>query len=997
MTAPLDFQTIIFTLQRFWADQGCLIWQPYYTQVGAGTMNPATFLRVLGPEPWRVAYVEPSVRPDDGRYGMNPNRLQQHYQFQVILKPDPGNPQELYLRSLEALGIDPLQHDIRFVEDNWESPALGAWGLGWEVWLDGQEITQFTYFQQSGGRPLDVVSVELTYGLERIAMALQKVRNFKDIQWTPQRTYGDVNLAGEQEHSTYYFEVADINNLRNMYALFEQEALKALEKGLVLPAYDYVVKCSHTFNILDTRGAVGVTERQAFFGKMRDLSRKVSDAYIQQRQQLEFPWLVKQDNASLPQPAEVLSPMGETEDFLLEIGTEELPAADLRSAIDQLDGLAQQLLSNARLAYQSYSVSGTPRRLVLQVKNLQTAQTDRVSEVKGPPAERAFDAAGIPTKAAEGFAKGKGIPVDQLQVKQVDGGSYAVATITEKGRSSIEVLSHALPDLLAAIRFNKPMRWNESGIAFSRPIRWLVALHGANVVPFNYAGLPSDRLTRGLRFLPPQSFALQTPSDHPCFMQSQGIILEEEPRKQAILEQATALAAGVNGKIKDDPALLEEITQLVERPTAMLGHFDPSYLDSLPSDVLIAVMKKHQRYFPLIDASGKLMPHFIIVRNGDDQFEETVVDGNLQVILARFADAAFFIREDLTKKLPDFVPSLASLTFQKDLGSMLDKTHRIESLVPFLAQVLNLDQPARDITIRAAGLCKADLATNMVVEMTSLQGIMGRHYAIASGEPAPVADAIFEHYLPRSADDVQPSSLPGLVVGIADRLDSLAGLFSVGLAPTGTRDPFAQRRAALGLVQNLISWDLDFDLDKALKQAGTYLPAQLSEEARKACLDFIINRLRGVLLDQNYRYDVVDSVIAVQGANPAGVKREADALSDWVARSDWSDILPAYSRCVRITRDIQQTFPIIPSVFQESQEIALFDALTIAERKISNPQNIASCLHAFLPMIPVINEFFDTILVMAEDPSLRENRLGLLQRIAALIKSAADLSYLEGF
>ena len=302
MEKPLDFQSIILTLQHFWADQGCLIWQPYYTQMGAGTYNPATFLRVLGPEPWKVGYVEPSIRPDDARYGENPNRMQLHYQFQVILKPDPGNPQELYLQSLQALGIDPRQHDIRFVEDNWESPALGAWGLGWEVWLDGQEITQYTYFQQAGGEPLDPVSVELTYGLERIAIALQRVDSFRDIRWNPDFTDGEVNLQAEQEHSAYYFEVADIDRLRQMYDLYEAEARACLARGLVLPSYDYLLKCTHTFNVLDARGVVGVTERQAFFGRMRDLARRVAMAYLEQRQSLEYPWLKESPAEKLPAP-----------------------------------------------------------------------------------------------------------------------------------------------------------------------------------------------------------------------------------------------------------------------------------------------------------------------------------------------------------------------------------------------------------------------------------------------------------------------------------------------------------------------------------------------------------------------------------------------------------------------------------------------------------------------------------------------------------------------
>lgn len=254
MTEALDFQSLIMALEKFWADNGCLIWQPYHTEVGAGTMNPATSLRVLGPEHWSVGYVEPSIRPDDGRYGENPNRFYQHTQYQVILKPDPGNPQELYLKSLEALGIDPELNDIRFVEDNWKSPALGAWGLGWEVWLNGLEITQFTYFQQSGGQSLDPVSVELTYGLERIAMALQGVRDFKNIRWNENYSYGDVQLQSEQQFSKYAFELADVDNMREMYRLYEEEAKRCLEAGQVLPAHDYVLKCSHTFNLLDTRG-----------------------------------------------------------------------------------------------------------------------------------------------------------------------------------------------------------------------------------------------------------------------------------------------------------------------------------------------------------------------------------------------------------------------------------------------------------------------------------------------------------------------------------------------------------------------------------------------------------------------------------------------------------------------------------------------------------------------------------------------------------------------
>ncbi|KPL82456.1 hypothetical protein SE15_09895 [Thermanaerothrix daxensis] len=998
MRDPLDFQSIIMKLQQFWAEQGCLIWQPYYTQVGAGTMNPATFLRVLGPEPWNVAYVEPSIRPDDGRYGENPNRLQQHYQFQVILKPDPGNPQEIYLRSLEALGIDPREHDIRFVEDNWESPALGAWGLGWEVWLDGLEITQFTYFQQAGGMVLEPVSVEITYGLERIAMALQRVSNFRDIRWNAERTYGDVNLQGEREHSTYYFEVADVERLRQMFALFEAEAEAALARGLVLPAHDYVLKCSHTFNVLDTRGAVGVTERQVLFARMRDMARRVAEAYVAQRQALGFPWLKPTAQVSeAPAVREAPRSIPEQETLLIEIGTEELPPADLEAALAQLRQRVPALLDELHLPHGDVQVWGTPRRLVVWVEDLAGRQPDRELIIKGPPANRAFDAEGRPTAAAEGFARSKGVPVEALTVAEMDGGRYVVAHVRETGRPAVEVLAEVLPGVIADLRFERSMRWNSSGVAFSRPIRWLVALHGETVIPFTYAGLTSGRVTRGLRFAEPATFALSHPRDYRIFLERQGVVVEPEIRRARIAEQARTLIADVGGDPEHlDEAVLNEVTHLVEAPTALRGRFEDEYL-RLPEEVLVSVMKKHQRYFPVYTREGQLLPYFIAVRNGGKEGLDVVTDGNEQVIRARFADAAYFIREDLKHPLEYYLPRLSTLTFQAKLGSMLDKTHRIEVLVERLIPMVGLEAEDAAAVRRAAHLCKADLVTHMVVEMTSLQGVMGRYYALQSGEPRAVAEAIFEAYLPRFAGDRYPETPAGLVLGLADRLDTLMGLFAVGLAPTGTKDPFALRRAALGLVQNLIHWNLDFDLRQGLEAAAQGLPVPVSPEAKMECLEFIVGRLQNELLEQGYRYDVVAAVLAAQGHNPAATARGVRELSAWVSRSDWNTILPAYARCVRITRDQTERFAIDPARLVEPAEKHLLSALLQAEVTPRRPGSVEDFFQVFLPMIPVINRFFDEVLVMAEDAGLRANRLGLLQRIVALADGVADFSKLEGF
>ncbi len=997
MTQPLDFQSVIMTLQKFWAEQGCLIWQPYYTQVGAGTMNPATFLRVLGPEPWSVAYVEPSIRPDDGRYGQNPNRFQQHYQFQVILKPDPGNPQELYLKSLEALGIDPRQHDIRFVEDNWESPALGAWGLGWEVWLDGQEITQFTYFQQAGGLIVDPVAVEITYGLERITMPLQRAHHFRDMKWNDKITYGEINYQGEVEHSKYYFEIADVERQRQLYKIYEQEAEKALENGLVLPAHDYILKCSHTFNVLDTRGAIGVTERQVLFGKMRDLAHRTAEAYVEQRRQQEFPWLNEKDEKvsaakSVSKPVLPSKPAP----FLLEIGTEELPAADLEAAVSQLRERIPALLDELRLTHGKVTVEGTPRRLVAIVEELADRQQDRTTVVKGPPASRAFDENGVATRACEGFAQSKGVSVKDLEIREIDGGKYVVALVKEESRNTYEVLLEALPGLVGNIKFDKSMRWNETNVAFSRPIRWLLALLGNTPIPFEYAGLTASNSTRGLRFYEPAEIAVNSIEEYQAALTKQGIILDPDQRKRTVREQVKKLMVEVGAVDYVDEDLLDEVTQLVEAPTALRGSFAEEHL-KLPSEVLISVMKKHQRYFPVQTSEGNLLPYFIAVRNGDGKGIETVTDGNEQVIRARFADAAFFINEDLKSKLEDELGRLGTLTFQFKLGSMLDKSKRIEAMIPALCEYFGLSDDERKTAARAAKLCKADLVTHMVVEMTSLQGIMGRYYALHSGESKEVAEAIYEYYLPRFTGDALPASKVGLILGIADRLDTLAGLFAAGLAPTGTKDPFAQRRAALGLVQSLAGANLDFDLAEGLALASQNLPIPSDEKIRNACLDFIVGRLKNSLTDQGYRYDVVDAVLAEQHINPAGVMRAVKELSDWLTRANWTTALQAYARCVRITRDQKTLFPINVEAFREPSEKALYEEIERIEKAPRASGSVEELMEAFVPAIPVINRFFDSVLVMDEDPTVRANRLGLLQRVAGLTKGVADFSYLEGF
>jgi len=840
---------------------------------------------------------------------------------------------------------------------------------------------------------LDPVSVEITYGLERIAIALQRIKGFREIKWTESITYGDVNLQAEQEQSKYYFEVADVDRLRQLYALYEAEFKAALAAGLVLPAYDYVLKCSHTFNVLDTRGAIGVTERAGFFGKMRAMTKQAAELYVEQRKQLEYPLLPESASAEASEAksqktksgSSTLTASNKPETLVFEIGTEELPAADLDNVLAQLRDLAPKYLSEARLGNTSWQVYGTPRRLTLVVKELAPHQPEAERVVKGPGADRAFDQSGKPTPAAIGFAKKNNVPVESLETRD----NYVVAVIRETGKPAAEVLTELLPKLAAALKFEKTMRWNESGVSFSRPIRWFVALLGQTVITFDYAGVSSGRVSRGLRPYGSPDLNIESADTYLDTIRGHGILLDSTERSRAINMEVSQLAATVGGEALIQPELLAEVTNLVEKPQPLIGEFETEYL-ALPDEVLISVMKKHQRYFP-IQKDGKLLANFIAVRNGDDEHLDLVREGNEHVIRARFADANYFVREDIKQPLEAFRPKLQKLTFQVKLGSMLDKSERIYKLAGTLATMLGLDGNEKKDALRAAFLSKADLATQMVVEMTSLQGLMGREYARRSGENEAVAEALGEQY------QTVPHTKPGLVVALADRLDSLAGLFGAGLIPTGAKDPFGLRRAALGVVQPLIEHKLDFDLRVALRAAGAFQPIPLTEEVYGQILNFINGRLEVVLKDEGNRYDVVEAVLAERGYDPYQASKSVVELGRWVVKPQWPTVLPAYSRCVRITRDQKQQFEVHPNDFATEEERQLWAAYQESPTDLETVSSVDSFLNAFIPLIPAINAFFEEVMVMDENPRIRENRLGLLQKIAAMSKGVADLSKLEGF
>jgi glycyl-tRNA synthetase len=982
-------QDALLALTRYWTDRGCMIVQPFNTEVGAGTLNPATIMRVLGPEPWRVSYVEPSVRPDDSRYGENPNRLQTHTQFQVILKPEPGDPQELYLASLEAFGIDIHAHDIRFVEDNWANPATGSWGLGWEVWLDGLEITQYTYFQQAGGMSLDPVSVEITYGVERIIMALQNVSHFKDISYAPGISYGEAFGQAEYEMSRFYLDDADIDTQQRLFEDYAAEARRMLDARLPVPAYVHVLKCSHTFNILDARGAISTTERARAFARMRGLSREVSALWAARREELGHPLGL---TPALPAAAAPTSfpTVTEAAPLVFEIGTEELPPNEVtRSALALRDSLAGKL-SATRLAHGDIEVHATPRRLVALVDSVAPGEPDAERFVRGPRVSAAFDAEGAPTRAAQGFARGQGVEVTALERVALDGVEHVGVTKTDTGRGAVEVLSEVLGEIVAELRADKNMRWNDPKLSFSRPVRWLLALLGTEPVPVAASALASGRTTRVHRTASPPIVEVASAAGYVEFLAAHEITVSIADRRAAIVAAAQELAASVGGTIDVDgeSALLDEIANLVEEPNAILGGFASSYLE-LPSEILTTVMRKHQRYLPVRSASGELLPHFVAVANGSCD-ADAVRAGNEGVLRARYEDASFFWRADLKVPPATMKAELSRLAFEERLGSMADRAGRIAAVAADLGSVLSTSD--QGTLARAGALAKFDLGSQMVVELTSLAGVMAREYAIRAGEPDAVARALFDMERPRSAADAPPATLPGAVLALADRFDMLVGLFAVGAAPTGSSDPFGLRRAAAGVISILRAHPQLRVITPSrglavaagqVREQGIEVPMPVLDEVA----EFMTRRFEQQLLDAGHDHRHVAAVVALP---PATADETLAEIRRRVGDEDFAALVASLQRVRRIVpADTPASYD--PTRLTEPAETVLHQALVkVSESLGTGPHSLRDFVAAAGDLTAPINTFFDDVLVMAEDPDLRAARLGLLATIRDLAAPVLD-------
>jgi glycyl-tRNA synthetase beta chain len=691
--------------------------------------------------------------------------------------------------------------------------------------------------------------------------------------------------------------------------------------------------------------------------------------------------------------------MTSTRDLLFELGTEELPPTSLLSLSTALARNVEQGLEQAGLAYGTMQPYATPRRLALLITDLAGSQPDKVIEKRGPALKAAYTDDGIPTKAAEGFARGCGTTVDQLGTMSTEKGEWLSFKQEAKGAKTTALMPGILEKALLALPIPKKMCWGASPVEFVRPVHWLVLIYGSDVIETELLGLSSGRSTFGHRFHHPDTIELSRPDQYLRKLREEGKVLADFSERQSKLHrQALGAAESVGGSALIEAELLDEVTALVEWPVAVAGSFDERFL-ALPSEVLITTMQSHQKYFPVEDGSGKLLPYFITISNVDSSNPDAVRQGNERVIRPRLTDAEFFWNQDRKTTLESRAVSLSNIVFQNRLGTMADKAHRVERVAEQIADELQADAA---LAKHAAILAKADLLTEMVGEFPTLQGIMGRHYALADGEPPEVAAAIEEHYLPKQSGGELPGTPTGQILALADKIDTLTGIFSIGLIPSGDKDPYALRRAALGVLRILIEQELDLELpvllDFSLHQYGH---EHSHDDTKLAVYTFILERLKGYCLDRGYSPAQFDAVCAVQPPRPLDFELRLKAVKQFSAFPEAESLAAANKRIRNILRKSgtdETALEVDAAHLAEPAEQKLFAESSGAAEAIEplvEARDYTAALRRLAALRDAVDAFFDQVLVMDEDPARRQNRLALLARLEAIFLQIADISKLQ--
>jgi glycyl-tRNA synthetase len=813
----ITFQEIIERLNAFWSSKGCIVGQPYGLEVGAGTANPNTFLRSLGPEPFNIAYVEPSRRPDDGRYGKNPYRLQHYFQYQVILKPAPKYNQELYFEMLDALGIDTKKHDIRFVEDNWESPAIGAWGLGWEIWLDGMEITQYTYFQQVSGIPLEVPTLEITLGLERLAMYIQGVDDYREIMWNDEVKYGDLFEKHEYWQSKHNYESANIPDLKKIYDLTEKQVQNQLDVGNYWVAYDYLLKISHIFNILDSRGVVSVTDRIGKFKMMGHFSKEIGKLYLAEREEMKYPL------TGVVKPVEYIlsksKPMFEstvTKDnkLVLELCFEELPAEFAMQWRENYYGGVdiEGLLVNLGFEFKKIDVYWGIRRVVLVIDGC-SKEGIIEKEVTGPLYDISSDSKGL-NRVGLGFLKKQNAKEKDI-VKVEKEGKFFIGVKTKEKTSLENALKSILDKLFLAAPSWKNMKWDQGqSWSFVRPLRNILCFQGTEKVSFEYKGVKTSEYTFCTRYSKKNVVNILSAENYLKTMKKLDIVIDETYRtgliKSAVQEGERKYSYSPNTE-----KLIKTNAFLVEYPNIKFLKLDEKYIH-LPIELITKVLEENQKYIIRVLKTNPKHIEFGVVANKRDD-AEVIFKGNIKVLQGRLDDALFYWENDLNgKKLKDLRDSLENIVFHPKIGSYKEKVLRIEKLVNEILKNIEI-KTSKEILKESLKLIKNDKATHMVGEFASLEGIIGSYYARREAYPTKVAKLLHEHYLPTSEASAVPSTSEGVILSLADKLDHIISFTDIGLLPEGSNDPYEVRKNVYNLIRLLRVSKLDIDIYKFLK------------------------------------------------------------------------------------------------------------------------------------------------------------------------------------
>lgn len=679
--------------------------------------------------------------------------------------------------------------------------------------------------------------------------------------------------------------------------------------------------------------------------------------------------------------------------LLLEIGLEELPARLVTTSMNQLGEKVQKWLSEKAIEFGNIEVFSSPRRLAVLIQDVAEAQKDIDEEVKGPAKKIALDAEGNWTKAAIGFTKGQGMSTDDIYFKEIKGVEYVHLNKFIKGQQTQELLTE-LEAIITGMTFGKNMRWANQELRFIRPIKWLIALFGQEVVPFSIADVPTGSLTKGHRFLG-ETITIEDPLQYETKLAEQFVIANPNKRRNMILAQIKELETEKNWIIPVDEGLLEEVNNLVEYPTVLFGRFEEEFLD-LPSEVLITSMKEHQRYFPVKDQNGELLPYFVTVRNGNDQHLETVAKGNEKVLRARLSDAAFFYKEDQKKEISDALKKLVSIVYHEEIGTLAEKTERVIKITDALVDELQLPVN-KDLALRAAKIAKFDLVSHMVYEFPELQGYMGEKYALLKGESKEVAAAIHEHYMPKSADDSVPPSAIGAIVSVAEKIDTIVSFFAINVIPTGSQDPYALRRQASGIVQILTEKDWAISLEQLISLALQEIEAKgIAKrdiaEIREDLLTFFKARIKHLLQEKNIRYDLIDSLLAGEVGRVSSLVTRAEVLETKKDEAGFKESLEALSRVMNIAVKCEQKITINPAIFENEQEKALFDKYQNVVVSSNETTDEAEHFELLISLQPEIEQYFEHTMVMAEEAAIRNNRLSLMKEISDLISTYAAMN-----